>query len=248
MADRQRLRQLLVAAAGTCLAGGAAVGRPVLPTVAAVAASGFTLWLAVAAVAARRHARLARDLQAFTRPAEVAGVAVRVGLLPTAAMVAGLWRPQIYCDADTLALLTGEERRALVLHEDGHRRGRDPLRLVALDALAVVLERLGAGRWLQARKARREIAADRYALARGAERPAIASALLKLQPGEQATTVGFRSAAELRLRALLGEPVPAGGSWEWSKVAVGVLLGAAVCAVLVHPVRWPVLLLAAALL
>jgi TonB family protein len=42
--------------------------------------------------------------------------------------VAGLWRPRIFVSRDLIATLDPAELRAILLHEDSHRRRRDPLR------------------------------------------------------------------------------------------------------------------------
>jgi hypothetical protein len=61
--------------------------------------------------------------------------------------------------------------------------------------------------WLTRSIAALEIAADRYALAHGASRSALARALFKLQPigGAGLLGIGFATAADLRLQALLDE-------------------------------------------
>lgn len=155
--------------------------------------------------------RLASTLRRVSEGGSVAGVAVRLVPATDVLAVAGLWRPAIFCDPSTLAPLTDAEQRAVLLHELGHLRRRDPARLLLLSVLspAVGRTRFGAA-WLQGRRASLEIAADRHALAAGAERAALASALLRVGASVQpagAATFGPR-ALDLRLAALLdGRPV-----------------------------------------
>jgi Zn-dependent protease with chaperone function len=168
--------------------------------------------LALAAVVAigreaRRHHRLAAGIERLSRPATIDGRPV--GLVPGlgAAVVAGLRRPRIYCAEDLPSRLDAEELRAVILHEHHHQLERAPARLVLIAALAPMLRRIEAGRaWMERERARVEIAADAYALQSGASRPALASALVKLaaSPG-LSPAPGFASAANLRLRVLLGD-------------------------------------------
>ncbi len=177
-----------------------------------------------------RHRRLARLLSRLAEPALLGNVPVGLidGVGP--ACVAGLRRPRIYCASDLAGQLDPVELRAVLLHERHHQVDHAPARLILLDAVARPLERLATGRrWLARARAKIEIAADRYALASGATRADLASALVKL--GNQSAPVGvagYAASSELRLRALLGDP-PEGasnrGPWTVSAlVAAAVLL------------------------
>ena len=81
----------------------------------------------------------------------------------------------------------------------------------ALSGIPVRVGRIGdatfvAGRqWLASTEARREVTADGYALATGAGRGELASALLKLPPLARAHVTGFTPAIDLRLQAPLGD-------------------------------------------
>jgi len=175
---------------------------------------------------ARRHQRLAATISRLARPATLDGRAV--GLVPglEAALVAGLRRPRIYCADDLPARLDADELRAVILHEQHHQLERAPAKLVLVGALAPVLDRLEAGRaWLERERARIEIAADAYALASGASRPALASALVKLSSSARLSAApGFASAADLRVRALLGEATGIEGDGSARRVAGALLL------------------------
>lgn len=182
---------------------------------------------------ARRHQRLAASIARLARPATLDGRSV--GLVPGlgAAVVAGLRRPRIYCADDLPNRLDPDELRAVILHEHHHELERAPARLVLIGALAPVLGRLEAGReWMERERARLEIAADAYALESGASRPALASALLKLasSPG-LSVAPGFASAADLRLRALLGEATGMEGDDSPGRILAALVLVAS-CLVL----------------
>lgn len=157
---------------------------------------------------AQRHQRLASGMARLAHRGTLAGQPVEFVQGLSAPIVAGLWAPRIFCGDDLSVRLDEEEIRAVMLHEQHHQRDRAPLRLVALSALTPFLGRTPAGRaWIERERARIEIAADTHALAEGVSRPAIASALLKLSAGPGlAWAPGFATAADLRVRALLGEP------------------------------------------
>lgn len=185
----------------------------------ALAVTVLVVRMVVSAVTQRR---LVSTLRRVSMPGSVAGVEVRLVPATGVVAVAGLWRPAIFCDPSMLAPLTKAERRAVVLHELGHLRRRDPARLLLLAALSPLVDRTrtGAG-WLQRWRASLEIAADRHALAVGADRTALASALLRIGAPAQpagAATFGPR-AVDLRLAALLGDqPVPR----RWPRWLLGV--------------------------
>ncbi|MEP6640132.1 MAG: hypothetical protein ABJC39_12350 [Chloroflexota bacterium] len=179
---------------------------------------------------AERHRRLARLLDRLAEPAVLGDMPVGVvdGVGP--ACVAGLRHPRIYCASDLAARLEPVELRAVLLHERHHQIDHAPARFILLDALARPLERLAMGRgWLTRARARIEIAADRYALASGATRADLASALIKLGAHPAPSGVAaYTASSELRLRALLGDPPERASSWGlWvvsSLVAAAALL------------------------
>ena len=181
---------------------------------------------------AERHRRLARLLDCLAEPAVLGDMPVGVvdGVGP--ACVAGLRHPRIYCASDLAAQLEPVELRAVLLHERHHQIDHAPARLVLLDALARPLERLATGRrWLARARARIEIAADRYALASGATRADLASALIKL--GAQAApswVAAYTASSELRLRALIGDPPEPASRWGPWGVVSGLVAAAALLA------------------
>lgn len=232
MRDPQRPVLGATAAVVTCLAG------MVFHTRAAETAA--AVMMAVAAVAgvalmtmACRHHRVTAVLGRACRAEVFESTLVQSGTIGRPAVVAGLVWPKIYLDRDLLARLTTEQARAVILHERGHQRARDPLRLVVLAVVRPLLARCGRGRQLVERLvAEREILADRHALAHGVTRAVLAGALLNVaasvdeSPRGGDGTVGFDSAVQLRVRALLGEEVclpTVSGLWLAAGVAAGVL-------------------------
>lgn len=162
------------------------------------------LLAAVAMWRVGRELLLGRRLHHASKPGEVNGVAIR-RLHVDAPFVAGIIRPTIYWPADVPARLSERERRAVVLHEEHHRRHAAPRRLLVLGVFGTLIPVPPFRRHLDVMRAQLEIEADEGALAAGATRGALASALLKLAPTRASYGAGFTTAADLRLRSLLGE-------------------------------------------
>jgi beta-lactamase regulating signal transducer with metallopeptidase domain len=187
------------------------------------------LYLALVAGRLFEHGRFVRSLRRLAFDGELGGVPVKYvnGVAP---FVAGIVRPRMYCDPELVHTLTVRQQRAVALHERYHLQRRDPLRLqlsTALRPLVILLPRLHDR--LDAHQVRYEVAADRFALRHGATRADLAGALLAmLEDGRLHLAPGFISAAEIRLRALTGDPLA--GS-ETSKGAT-VMLGLAASAVI----------------
>lgn len=235
MADRSGVPAGIVAATATCAAGavvGTALGAAIAVVAAAMAALATAVFLRICVT----HGWLTRELRARSTETEVAGTRLRLGPIGGSVFVAGLARPSIFCDETLLADLDDEEIGAVTLHERAHQLARDPLRTTAVAVVAPLLSRFDRGRaWLEGRAAAREIAADRYALAQGADRRAIASALLKVAPAGAAHASAFAPAAELRLRALLGDETDPSRPRPWLAITVGAALGTAVCLTMLLP-------------
>lgn len=236
MRDRRVVAAFVVGVGAFC-AVGAVVGHHVSETRIVLGLAAAVV--AVAAVrAALRHRAVVRGLQRCSSPTELAGIPVRTGPLGDAALVAGLRRPTIYCDARLPERLTAAELRAVLLHERAHQQALDPARLLVLGLVALVARRLACGRrWIAEALARREIAADRYAMANGARRGDLASALLKLPPLTRAHVAGFTPAVDLRLQALLGDGEQVRSSVLLRSTVTflgGGLVGAALCSWLLH--------------
>lgn len=215
-------------AMGACMLLPDAAGlRPVAAAllITAMAVGGW--YLAVIAWHGLRHLRLARRIRRESTPAIEAGIAVRRVDAAVGPFVAGLREPSIFCPVDLADRLEPAELRAVLLHEEHHRRTRAPLRLLPLDALAAAIPAPVIRGWASRARAVVEIEADRDALRAGATRVALAAALVRLSESGPLGAAGFATAAELRLRALLGEdPLAArpAGSAVFALGALGLAL------------------------
>jgi hypothetical protein len=120
-------------------------------------------------------------------------------------------QPRIYIGDELLESLDADELRAVMLHEEHHRRTRGPLRAASLEAWIALFGRAAPiHAVLMDRLTDLEEEADADALRRGARAPALASALLKADPS-LAAGASFAAAADQRLRTLLAL---AGGAAE----------------------------------
>jgi beta-lactamase regulating signal transducer with metallopeptidase domain len=237
MRDQRSLAlRLCLAVALSCAIGGLFAVTGVGPVLAFTAVALAVVVLSFA-FHALRHARLARHLLARSEKGDVAGTGVRLGTFDRAAFVAGITRPQIFCDRTLTQDLTADELRAVTLHERAHQRSRDPLRLALLAVAAPLIRRLPEGQdGLVRLAADREIAADRFALDHGATPSAIASAVLKVAPAGPVHAAAFSPAVELRMRALLGEEVsPRASLRRFGWLPAGALVGGALCMAALHP-------------
>lgn len=180
-----------------------------------------------------REVLLELRLRAESAPGEVAGVSVR-WLDAQAPFVAGIVRPTIYWPRRfNYALLPGE-RRAVVLHEEHHRCHGAPRRLLLLGLVGTLAPAHSLRRYVDLLRAELEIEADAGALAAGATRASLASALLRLAPASAIHGAGFTTAVDVRVRSLLGDraaPPRASQVWIWFGQAVAIA-SAAACFVL----------------
>lgn len=123
-------------------------------------------------------------------PAEVRGAAARLKLASNLDLVGaavpfafchGLLHPRICVSTGLVHLLTPAELEAVLLHEDDHRRRRDPLLLLVTDALVHALFFIPVLRDLQARyDAVKEFDADAAAVHQHGGLEPIAGALYKV--------------------------------------------------------------------
>lgn len=180
---RQAIVLLLafLSGAGWCLvAGPFASGDPILAfEVASGSIAG--VWGAILVANLARGLRLSRELDSLSRSRMVDGISVNVvSGASRIALVLGTIRPNIYVGGELLKILDEEERAAVLLHEDHHRRIRAPFRAAALEAWLALVGRHGATRRiLLDRLADLESMADRYAVANGCSRSALAAAMVK---------------------------------------------------------------------
>jgi hypothetical protein len=100
----------------------------------------------------------------------------------------GLLNPRIYLSAGLLEGLTGEEKRAVFLHELCHRKGRDPLRFLLFNFLRDMFFYAPALRCLADRvRAGREYMADDAAASTMEGRLSLASAIIKVTASNTTT-------------------------------------------------------------
>lgn len=207
------------------------------PTLAASAAVMVSVFTVAVLPQLLRQALAVHHLRRRSAPTAVAGHSVHLGAFQGQVFVAGLLRPTIFCDRGLPARLGANELRAVLLHERGHQQARDPLRLAVLGVIAPALARCAGGLSVLNRlQASREIAADRYALARGVARQDLAAALLMIGAAP-AGTIGFGSATDLRLEALLHGERSVRRPVRW--YAAGAGLGSLLCIAVIHPYTAP---------
>lgn len=220
------LLAIAVGPLGWCVALGTVLGGDPMLAVEVAGAALVTLWAAFIALELVRSQRLSWALARGAHETSMFGVRVRITPeLQTDAIVVGAMRPVIYVGADLLAALSEDEMRAVVHHEDHHRRTRAPIRAAALGAWLRLLGRSDRVRCaLLDRLSDLETLADADAIQRGSSPRSLARALLKgeatLQP------VSFAYAAERRVEQLLdraaGVPMESGGRlpYEWLPVVL----------------------------
>lgn len=223
---------------GWCVALGAAVSGDPLIALELGGTALIASWAAIVVHELARSQRLSLALAHGAYETSMFGVRLRITpALDTDAIVLGAIRPIIYVGADLLAALSADEMRAVVYHEDHHRRTRAPLRAAALDAWLRLLGRSTRVRGaLLDRLSDLEALADADAIQRGSTPGSLARALLKGDRGQKPAS--FAYAAERRLEQLLdrasGSRVDAAGRlpYEWLPVAVLTVVTAACHAVL----------------
>lgn len=154
------------------------------------------LWKTRRFVAGLRVAAVAAPPESLIRSAAELGLARQVIVIATPQPIAfcfGLLRPRICVSAGLIETLTDGELRAVLLHEDHHRRRLDPLRGLVAEVLGAALSFLPiAGELRDLILMRAELAADDHAV-RHAGRASLAGALHKILA--QPLTVRFPSAA-----------------------------------------------------
>lgn len=154
--------------------------------------------------------RLGKLLQQLNLDRHVVVLATRAPL----AFSFGLLRPRICVSTGLGAMLSGKELKAVLLHEDHHRRRYDPLRGLLADVLAGTLFFLPiAAELREVFLTSTELEADRHAV-RLVGRPSLAGALHKMLTHPEAAQLAVPgiagiSATEMRIAELLGDCPPA---------------------------------------
>lgn len=200
------------------------VADPWLPAELALFAL-FATWCAHAAREVRISGRLTRGLSPGKTVGQADGVTYSV--LPDAtfqAFVVGLMRPRIWLSKGSLDVLGQAELRAVLFHEEHHRRTWAPMRTVAITAQIRTLGRIPAiRRLLDDRLALIETQADVFALRNGVTQSALARALLVAD--RRSPLPAFSGGAELRVRHLVDPesfraPRLAHVPFEWAFLAL----------------------------
>lgn len=165
-------------------------------------------WLALVSKSVSVGLAGQREMQRWTRPTRMRGRVLRVmdAYRSNEAFVLGPLRPEIFVSRPLLETLDAEELEAVLLHEEHHQRTLAPLRTLALTSWMRMVGVVPVlVRWIERRLDQLEIDADRYALAGGASPATIASALVKCDRTAGSAGIGYASAADVRLRQLLGD-------------------------------------------
>lgn len=124
----------------------------------------------------------------------------------------GLVRPRVYISSGLVHGLTRDETKAVVLHENHHRRSRDPLLFFLLSIVKDLLFFLPITHWLTERiRHARETRADDAVVAVTGDRLTLASALVKV--------VGYNAGAAGLNRSAGGASIE--GSTEGSMESFG---------------------------
>ena len=228
-----------------CMGAGASMHGPTMTSrvleLAALAVAclviGRTLWIV------RATARTCSALVTVANPPALASAVARTGMrrvrcvatAPVPVFCHGVLRPSVVIESSAAAALSDAALDAVLMHEEAHRRHRDPLRRALRQAVVDIGCRSSALRWWrELALVREELRADAWA-ARRVGAPALASALLSLAPTSEMTSVpAFGDAADARVTQLLGErprlpQLPAAALLRSGLAAIAVL-AIAVCA------------------
>lgn len=187
---------------GWCVALGTLVGGDPMLGVEIAGASLAILWAGLVIRDLVRSGRLASALSTDASETRLFDVPCRITpALGADAIVVGTLQPRIFVGQPLLASLAADELRAVVYHEDHHRRTRAPLRAAALEAWLRLLGRSrGVRELIHDRLVDLEALADADAIRRGSTPRALARALLK---GDSSLApVSFAYAADRRIGQL----------------------------------------------
>lgn len=209
---------------GWCVALGALVGGDPMLAIEVAGVGLAVFWASLVARDLIHARRLACDLSAGAHDVRLFDVRCRITpALGADAIVVGSLQPRIFVGQRLLATLAADELRAVVYHEDHHRRSRAPIRAAALEAWLRLLGRSSRIRdLLHDRLVDLETLADADAIRRGSTPRSLARALLK---GEASLVpVSFAYAADRRIGQLIDRAAgvriePAGRlPYEWLPV------------------------------
>lgn len=162
------------------------------------------IWTAMFGRSVWSGRRLSRTLDDRSAAFDVGGLTCRIVFAGgRVAFALGALRPRVYLGDALVDELDGDELRAVLLHEEHHRRRRDPMRSAALRAWLALFGGLAPfRRALADRLIDLEEQADRDAVRHGADPSALCSALMKAEPAP-AAAAGIGMQSDRRLRSLL---------------------------------------------
>lgn len=146
------------------------------------------------------------------------------------AMTMGMFRPRVYITADLLRTLTGSELKAVLRHEQVHRRRFDQLWTAVLDSFSAAWLRPSLlQEWLAASLTLRELSADEGATTEYRVTDGLSGAIVKLVETNPATDMVAFSPNNDRVQKLLDQSwQPTLPRWRWS---YGIALGVALLAI-----------------
>ncbi len=203
---RRRIGAFVAVAFGPiawCAAFGGIVGGDPMLAIEIGGAAMAALWAVLVMRELIASGRLARALATDARPTILFGVPCHVTpALGADAVVIGAIRPRIFVGTALVASLDDTELKAVIRHEDHHRRTRAPMRSAGLGVWLRLFGRLPIVRRIVAnRLADLETLADLDAIRRGSSPRSLARALLKGDLGLR--PVSFSYAADRRVARLL---------------------------------------------
>jgi Zn-dependent protease with chaperone function len=198
-----------------------AAGRGIAAPALIVLAGGAAWVLALLSLGVRDAVRSRRRVAALglvssdvVDQACLAIGAAPVGCLDTdelIAVCAGAWSPAVFVSRGLAESLSGEELTPVLLHQQVHRRRRDPLRRALRHRFtqAVFFIPL-VGWWEERARTAEEIAADAAALRHCGPRPLARALLIAGGGGHVDAAAAFGGSAGLRIRKLAGDRVSLG--------------------------------------
>lgn len=155
---------------------------------------------------------------------------------------AGVFKPEVFVSKGLIEALSEEELRAVLLHELGHGKRWDPLRLLIVRTISDALwflpfiRELAAG-FLDAA----EQAADEAAVQRLPDPLDLASAIVKVAKGglaqdlQRATGLAGALSLEERVMRLLDPASPRRSGFAWRKAVVSLLIGGMIVGAMLAP-------------
>lgn len=155
--------------------------EPMTWSLCTFAALGMAIFVTATTRAAQAWTQTRRSVRRWTETATPSSHQAELPILTTddsspAVVITGIARPTLLISRRTSAALSSNELRLVVAHEREHARRRDNLRKLLFSANFMFFRRQIEQRWVMSS----ELAADRAAVASGAEACDLAAALVKV--------------------------------------------------------------------